>query len=38
MGGSVDWNVKPYTKNAVGLIPNQGTYPGCKFDPQVGYI
>ena len=37
-GGLVGWSVVPYIQNVAGLIPGQGTYLGCGFDPQVGHV
>ena len=28
----------PVNRKVVGLIPSQGTYLGCGFDPRSGYI
>ena len=34
---SVGWSVI-HTQKIVGLIPGQGTYPGCQFNTQSGYV
>ena len=28
----------PIRQKVVGSIPSQGTYLGCRFDPQLGYV
>ena len=28
----------PIDQKVTGWVPNQGTYPGCGFDPQLGHI
>ena len=36
--GSISWSVAPAKGKVAGLIPDQGTYLGCRFSSQSGCI
>ena len=37
-GGPVSWSVVPLHQKVAGFIPGEGTYRGCRFDPQWGRV
>ena len=38
LGGSVGWSITPTRQKVLCLIPNQGTYLGCVFNPWSGHV
>ena len=38
LGRSVGWSIVLHIKKVAGLIPDQGTYLGCRFDPLSRHI